>query len=190
MTTPNLLDQHFTPEYVADFMVSLVPPLSKTILEPSAGGGAIADSLVRSGFLPDVVEMDPYYSKVLQDKGHSVVGSNFLMLKPENPYDVLVMNPPYSGGADTDHVEHALKCGKEVIALTRINIFASKERYLRIWNHCNLIGFYPFAMRPKFSDSKGTLRHDVSVIHLQSLHHEVEDVQEPVDFKVIKFEKR
>ena len=190
MTQSTLLDQHFTPQYVADFMVSLVPPLAKTVLEPSAGSGTIADSLVESGYMPDVVEMDPYYTKVLQEKGYNVVGSNFLMFKQAKPYDVLVMNPPYTGGADTDHVEHALKCGKEVIALTRINIFASKERFLRIWEHCNLIGFYPFAMRPRFSESKGTMRHDVSVIHLQSLHHNDEEVQEPVDFKVIKFDKR
>lgn len=187
MTQSPLLDQHFTPEHVADYMVSLVPTIAHTVLEPSAGDGAIADALVREGWMPDVVEMDPYYTKVLQDKGYNVVGSNFMMFKQANPYDVIVMNPPYSGGSDTVHVEHALKTAKEVIALTRINIFASKERFFKIWNHCNLVGFYPLAMRPKFSESKGTMRHDVCVIHLQSLYH-TEDVQDPVDFNVQGFE--
>ena len=96
------------------------------------------------------------------------------------------MNPPYSKGLDSLHVEHALKQAREVIALVRVNIFASKERYFKIWEHCNLIGFYPFAMRPRFSESKGTLRHDVCIVHLQSLYHS-DDKQEPVDFKVLDY---
>ena len=181
-----ILDQHFTPKYVCDFMVSLAPEV-QCVLEPSAGSGNLANSLVSFGFTPDVIEMDPYYAKMLEDQGHSVVGSNFLMFKSELPYDLIVMNPPYTGGSDSIHVEHALKLADEVIALTRINIFASKERYSKIWKHCNLLGFYPLVSRPKFSESKGTMRHDVCVIHLQSLYH-TNDEQEPPDFKVISFE--
>lgn len=180
------LDQHFSPSYVSEFLASLVPPDTKTVLEPSAGAGSIADALVKVGYMPDVIEMDPFYANQLKDKGYKVVGSNFLMFNPEEPYDVAVMNPPYTGGADTVHVEHALKCAKEVIALTRINIFASLERYKKIWSHCNLIGVFPFARRPKFSESSGTLRHDITAIHIQSLYH-CDDQQEPVDFKVMEF---
>jgi len=165
-------------------MTDLVPSTVHTILEPSAGDGSLADALVETGFMPDCIELDPYFAKVLRDKGHTVVGSNFLTHAKDKVYDLAVMNPPYSKGQDTLHVARALEHAREVIALVRVNIFASKERYLKIWSHCNLIGFYPFATRPRFSESKGTLRHDVCVVHLQSTHH-CEDVPLPVDFKVL-----
>ena len=179
-----LLDQHFTLPYVSDFLVSLVPPASKRILEPSAGDGSIADALVRKGFMPDVVEIDPFFSNTLSEKGYNVVGSNFLTFNTDDPYDVIVMNSPFSGGQDSNHVGHALKVSKEVIALVKINIFASKDRFAKIWSHCNLLGFYPMSKRPKFGTFKGTLRHDICVIHLRSLYHCEED-QEPCDFHVL-----
>ena len=184
MSTQLELDQHFTHKHVADFMATLVPLTARRVLEPSAGDGGIADSLVEAGFTPDVVEIDPFYAKRLEEKDYKLVGNNFLNFETDEPYDMVVMNPPYSGGADTEHVAHALKVGREVLALVRINIFASKSRYEKIWSNCNLIGFYPYAARPKFGGYTGTLRHDICVVHLQS-HYHTEDCQEPVDFRVV-----
>ena len=67
------LDQHFTPDYVAEYMVGLVSPNLKRALEPSAGTGILANTLVESrGITPDVIEIDPRLCLELE-KNYNVV---------------------------------------------------------------------------------------------------------------------
>ncbi|KPI33299.1 Ribosomal RNA adenine methylase transferase [Actinobacteria bacterium OV450] len=82
-----------------------------TVLEPSAGSGAITSELARRGALVDGVELDPFRAKALRDQGdcRKVIQRDFLSVDPldyEEGFDRIVMNPPFEKGLD--HIKHAL----------------------------------------------------------------------------------
>lgn len=84
-------------------------------LEPSAGGGAIVDAMVRAG-ATDVtaVDIDAIAYRELTAKGgpmrFAVVEADFLTVKlPGAPFDRIVMNPPFTKGQDARHVCHAFE---------------------------------------------------------------------------------
>ncbi|WP_394436255.1 DNA methyltransferase family protein [Streptomyces sp. SGAir0957] len=80
-------------------------------LEPSAGSGAIATALASAGAAVDCFEQDPGFAAVLTDAGmaRSVHVADFLTVPARPVYDRVVMNPPFTKGADMRHVEHALR---------------------------------------------------------------------------------
>jgi len=75
----------------------------ETVLEPSAGKGAIANFL--NGC--DCIELNESNRRYLEDNGYNVVGDDFLSF--DNKYDVIVANPPFTKQQDIDHVLHMLK---------------------------------------------------------------------------------
>ncbi len=101
-----------TPAGVVDELIAaaeLTPGLE--VLEPSAGAGAIALAVSRRGCLVDCIELDRDRAAALQAAGmaRTVRCADFLACPPEARYDRVVMNPPFTGNADTRHVEHALR---------------------------------------------------------------------------------
>jgi hypothetical protein len=84
------------------------------ILEPSAGIGHIAE-LLRTLFPRAVLhccECDPFRRSILCAKGFDLVDEpDFLSYQPEEPYDLVVMNSPFSIGKEQDtyvkHIRHA-----------------------------------------------------------------------------------
>jgi len=124
------LQQFFTPEDIADKVAKTVSGIPwtnrkcgdiRSILEPSAGHGALADAVRdRCGLKPYCVDIDQACVDVLKSKRHNVVHGDFLTMSPDDfldvrplsqgePwFDVVVMNPPFSGDQDIRHVEHAL----------------------------------------------------------------------------------
>jgi predicted RNA methylase len=117
-----------TPPAVVEQMIhvaDLEPGM--TVLEPSAGMGAIAGPVHALGCLVDCVELSADLARVL-DEGcyRQVIRADFLEYGPrDNPagaeyYDRVMMNPPFSGQADIKHVTHAhgfLKPGGLVVAI-------------------------------------------------------------------------
>jgi phospholipid N-methyltransferase len=80
-------------------------------LEPSAGKGAIAGSLLLAtgkGENLDCVELMPENAKHLRDLGLTTIEDDFLRVEPIKLYDRIVMNPPFAKQADIKHVMHAL----------------------------------------------------------------------------------
>jgi predicted RNA methylase len=82
-----------------------------TVLEPSAGSGAIAATAATTGAIVDCYEQDPGYAGVLTDTGaaRAVTVADFLTVDPSPDYDRVVMNPPFTKQADIAHVQHALR---------------------------------------------------------------------------------
>jgi hypothetical protein len=102
------------------------------ILEPSAGTGNLARRCVHSAAeiagrsggrarhgdeyrfdnLVDCVEIQPELATGLEAEGiyNRVIRADFLSLRPQNfePYDLVVMNPPFDRERDLEHVVHAL----------------------------------------------------------------------------------
>ncbi len=83
-----------------------------TVLEPSAGRGAIAREIKEHvSCALACVELDPAHTadlKPLCDLLHT--GTDFLQFElgpGAAGYDRIVMNPPFSGGQDAEHVAHA-----------------------------------------------------------------------------------
>lgn len=105
--------QYFpTPAAVVARLVELaeIEP-GMTVLEPSAGRGAIASELTARGAVVDCIERDPEHAAALQETGlaRKVDIADFLTIPAAPDYDRVVMNPPFTGGADVQHVRHALR---------------------------------------------------------------------------------
>lgn len=101
-----------------------------TVLEPSAGYGAIADEVRALGVEPDVVEMSSTLREILELKGYNLVGQDFTAFSGQQ-YDRIVMNPPFSNGMDIDHVRHAyslLKPGGRIVAIMGEGAFIRSDR--------------------------------------------------------------
>lgn len=110
-----------TPPPLAQRMVQLanINP-GEHVLEPSAGKGDIADAIRAAGGKVDAVELSDTLRKVIEAKGHKLVGTDFEAFDSHEQYDAIVMNPPWSGGADVRHVMRAfgmLKPGGRLVAL-------------------------------------------------------------------------
>lgn len=94
-----------------------IPKDTARILEPSAGRGALADAVtaycaeMSIEATVDVFEVVPRFRDALIDKGYRLVGDDFLTQFPTEPYDVIVMNPPFAVDSDRlsyiAHIEHA-----------------------------------------------------------------------------------
>lgn len=79
-------------------------------LEPSAGGGALADVLRSRGADVTCVELNPEAVAILRGKGHTVIEGDFLALTLGDlggAFDIIVMNPPFTKDQDIRHVLHA-----------------------------------------------------------------------------------
>ncbi|WP_134682579.1 LPD38 domain-containing protein [Brevibacillus migulae] len=102
-----------------------------TVLEPSAGKGNIADAIRKEhpNAVLDVVEYNHSLSSFLQDKGHNVVGDDFL--EHTGQYDRIIMNPPFENLQDVDHVRHAyeqLKPGGRLVAIMSAGPFGRSDK--------------------------------------------------------------
>ena len=107
-----------TPEELAKQMVELAGiKEGETVLEPSAGQGAIAKYLPT----PDVIELEPNNRKKLTEAGYKLVGDDFL--KCQTRYDVIVANPPFSKQQDIDHINHMLDLANRcVVAIASASV--------------------------------------------------------------------
>ena len=79
------------------------------VLEPSAGEGALADAARALGGVVDCVEIDSHAIAILKGKGYTVTEQDFLTIAPEPEWDVVILNPPFSGGSAVRHTDHAIK---------------------------------------------------------------------------------
>ncbi|WP_433856688.1 rRNA adenine N-6-methyltransferase family protein [Streptomyces kronopolitis] len=82
-----------------------------TVLEPSAGSGAMTGEIARRGGVVDAFEIDARRVEVLREQGDArrVVHGDFLDADPldySEPFDRVVMNPPFANGLE--HIKHAI----------------------------------------------------------------------------------
>lgn len=110
----------YTPRALAARVVELAEVSGKTVLEPSAGGGALLrECLVAGARRVECVEVDRATCDdlVKQTAGHtdpnltSVLCADFLTIPAgvaRTSYDRVVMNPPFTKNQDVAHVRHAL----------------------------------------------------------------------------------
>lgn len=105
--------QYFpTPPELAEHMADLADlTAGDKVLEPSAGTGNIVKAVIGRGiFKSDVtaVELNPDMAKALASICGIVYDADFLKApKAMGVFDRIVMNPPFTGGQDVDHIRHA-----------------------------------------------------------------------------------
>ncbi len=94
-----------TPPTIVSKMLSRISKDARDFLEPSAGKGDIADRIrqtngYNTGKKIDCIEISPELVSILLDKGHNVVGYEWLTYDGVCYYDAIIMNPPFSNGDD------------------------------------------------------------------------------------------
>ncbi len=112
----------YTPESVANWLGDVADVEGQTVLEPSAGGGALVKGCVVAGAaLVNCIELDEVEAEKLRANkiGLKCLGyvqqGDFLKMLPEHDdlYTRIVMNPPFTKGQDKKHITHALKWLRE-----------------------------------------------------------------------------
>lgn len=113
-------DFYPTPKSVANKMLAKFDSYTlntKHILEPSAGKGDLAEAIAqklaydRSYYgkeykdLIHCIESDIELQATLRGKDFPIVGNDFLTFFPDEEYDLIIMNPPFSNG--DKHLLHA-----------------------------------------------------------------------------------
>lgn len=89
-----------------------------TVLEPSAGLGAIAEHLPKDR--TTCVEISRLHCTVLESKGFNTVCEDFLRWDAPTKFDCICLNPPFSEGRDAAHVLKAttlLASGGKIVAI-------------------------------------------------------------------------
>jgi len=117
-----------TPVELAERMVGLAElEAGHSILEPSAGKGAIARVIWKR--MPDsctlgVIEIYQPNRNALVEQDFYLVGTDFLEFVTDGDlipsYNHIIMNPPFTGLQDVDHVLHAYEClapGGRIVAI-------------------------------------------------------------------------
>lgn len=99
-----------TPPEVAVQVIELarIQP-GMTVLEPSAGMGALAKPARDAGGLVECVEIDLQMANYLIDQGFAVDCADFLTFEIGQRFDRVVMNPPFKLGVDIKHIRRALQ---------------------------------------------------------------------------------
>jgi len=100
-----------TPIKIIDRMIKLaeINP-NDTVLEPSAGNGAIVKKLLDITKKVSVIEIAD--RKELLKLLDSYINADFLLVPSLERFDKVVMNPPFSNQQDIDHILHAYKALK------------------------------------------------------------------------------
>ncbi len=96
------------------------------VLEPSAGNGNLADAAKAAGGQVDVIEISSQLRDILTAKGYEVVAHDFDAFTPSEPYDAVIMNPPFSNRRDAEHIMRAfgmLKAGGRLAAIAGEGVF-------------------------------------------------------------------
>lgn len=100
-----------TPPELAQQMIELteINP-EHSILEPSAGQGAIADEIIKTvpGAKITLVELNEQNAQVLKNKDYLVNVCDFLQFFGPQ-FDRVIMNPPFTKQQDIDHILHAFE---------------------------------------------------------------------------------
>ncbi len=140
---PKIAGYFPTPADIVDEMLDRAKiEAAHSVLEPSAGSGAILDGIAELAADPLAVhyEVNPTLCEILRAKGYDSRPIDFMQREPgQFLYDRVVMNPPFENLQDVDHVRHAydfLKAGGRLVAIMSPGPFfrdTKKAREFREW---------------------------------------------------------
>lgn len=103
-------------------------------LEPSAGKGDIAEALRTAGCEVELIELNRSLVDILDAKGFDDVDNTdflFVTFGDEEPYDRVILNPPFENRQDAAHVQHAfdfLRPGGRLVAIVSNGTLSASEK--------------------------------------------------------------
>jgi hypothetical protein len=139
------LDRYYTPDNVAECLVSLLGLLpGQHVVEPSIGGGAFARACLRRDCKVTGIDVDP------EAEGLALVdGLCGDVLDTSIEADWYIGNPPYKHAEA--HLRHALAHAREGCAfLLRLAFLESARRY-PFWFEHSPASVYVMSRRPSFT---------------------------------------
>lgn len=172
-----LFQSFYTPDSLADQVVELACiEYGNMVLEPSIGGGALAMAVRRAQ--PDTkihgYDVDKEALAKLAETDWFLSAKDFLTIDPRNEhkYNVIVMNPPFSGLQDIDHVMHAYNFlapgGRLVAIMTPTSLTGQTKKHAafrRLFDGCG--GSSENVPEGAFKDSGTNVR--TIIVKLQAL---------------------
>lgn len=122
-----------TPEKVAKMLINRINFFEGAkILEPSAGQGGLLECLPKNLSLDiDCIELMPENAQILRNKGFNVNEANFLDIRGQNEYDIIIANPPFNKNQDITHFEHMLthlKPNGQMCVITSLHWTFAKDK--------------------------------------------------------------
>lgn len=148
--TKNVRQAFYTPPDVAVRVIEAATiGRDHLVLEPSAGGGALVDAVTLNEFEAiTAIEMDPQAAALLTKSCEGcddiqVLIGDFLSFEPcalgSEPtndkqlprFDRVVMNPPFTGGQDIQHIRHAFSFlwpGGRLVSVVPTNVLSNTSR--------------------------------------------------------------
>lgn len=133
-------------------------PMTRRVIEPSAGSGNLLAPAYHGGADVWAVEIDPTKAEALRARfpGMNVYTGDFLALPKPVVYrfDLALTNPPYEDGQDVAHIEHALAFAPRVVALVLHSMFFSQARR-PFWERVEIKRGVRLSKRPKFGERGG-----------------------------------
>lgn len=103
-----------TPPEIADWLVSLANiQYGQSILEPSAGQGAIIQAILkqRPGVPVYYCEIMDVNKNILRQMSGAIKwDDDFLMCTQREHFSIVIANPPFSKNQDIDHIRKMYKC--------------------------------------------------------------------------------
>jgi type I restriction-modification system DNA methylase subunit len=126
-----------TPENIALQIIEMAEIKdNETILEPSAGKGAIAKFIKKC----NCVELNKDNRKYLVENDFNLVWDDFLTFNKK--YDVIIANPPFTKQQDIDHVNHMIElANKRVISIMSFSVlFRTNKKTIEFRNLIESLG--------------------------------------------------
>jgi len=136
-----------TPEKLADELVYLADlKQHDTILEPSAGQGAIIRAINKvCNVIPDCFELMDVNTIILNKSGlrFNLIGDDFFKHNG-NKYTKIIANPPFTKNQDIDHLKEMYKClssdGRLVCITSKSWVNGSQKKQVKFKNWLDDIG--------------------------------------------------
>lgn len=121
-----------TPEPIVDMMIAKAEITSSmSVLEPSAGRGAIAKKILDKTAMLSVIEKNKERANYLE-LFCNVIGHEFMEFKSDVPFMRILMNPPFENGQDVEHVMHAYDLlnpkGGRIVAIMGEHAFFAEDK--------------------------------------------------------------
>ena len=108
----------------------------ETILEPSAGRGAIAKYIPKC----DCVELNEDNRVFLKENNFNLIWDDFLTFNKK--YDVIIANPPFTKQQDITHVEHMLELtNRRIVSVMSSSVlFRTNKKTVEFRNKIESLG--------------------------------------------------
>lgn len=124
----------YTPLNVINEMMGFLPVYYSeelNFLEPSCGQGHIVDEISRlfKNSKITCVEKNKRHCEFMEAKGYNPICTDFLDMKAEPKYDVILMNPPFRD--EWEHIKHAynfLKEGGYLVSVASNNVLGKESK--------------------------------------------------------------